>query len=183
MIGVIQPQKGQELLVRLVGHLRRSGIDAYGWIIGEAQGKDHGYRTRLEQIIRNENLEDAVWMLGARADIPDLLKAVSFVFIPSEEGYSLVALEAMAAGVPVVALATGGAAEQIRMSGAGTLFADTDGMDVIAAKVLSAMRDKQGLAKGTVFASKQSLVFYGPKILAIFQSVTERTGNSWRKKS
>jgi glycosyltransferase involved in cell wall biosynthesis len=53
-------------------------------------------------------------LLGARPDIPALLSAADLLCLPSrEEGLSLAALEAMAAGLPVVATRVGGLPEAI----------------------------------------------------------------------
>ena len=53
-------------------------------------------------------LADAVHFLGQRQDVPDLLNAMDIFVLPSySEGVSLALLEAMAAGLPVIATAVG----------------------------------------------------------------------------
>jgi glycosyltransferase involved in cell wall biosynthesis len=57
------------------------------------------------------NLPGVEW-LGLREDVPELMRAADVVAIPSRwEGFGLVAVEAMAAGVAVVASAVGGLPE------------------------------------------------------------------------
>lgn len=62
----------------------------------------------LESVIRNEtrrlNLENRVFFLGFRSDVPSLMKGAHIVVIPSRwEGFGLIAAEAMATGTPIVA--------------------------------------------------------------------------------
>jgi glycosyltransferase involved in cell wall biosynthesis len=58
--------------------------------------------------VEREGLMSRVRLLGARSDVPDLLRAADAVVIPSRsEALPLVLLEAALAGVPVVATAVG----------------------------------------------------------------------------
>lgn len=69
------------------------------WLIGEGPDRDELFETVLDQQVRA-----SVMMPGAFDDVTDLLAAADLFVLPSyEEGMSLSLLEAMAAGVPVVA--------------------------------------------------------------------------------
>ncbi len=71
-------------------------------------------QSTLEDQIRTAGLGHAVRLLGARADVADLLASADLFVLPSHfEGLPLALLEAMAAGVPVVASAIGGTVEAI----------------------------------------------------------------------
>ena len=62
------------------------------------------YRRRVESLIRENALSDRVLMLGERSDVPALLKAADlFLFCSRTEGLPNALLEAMAAGLPIVA--------------------------------------------------------------------------------
>src|SRR5262245_14695656 len=69
-------------------------------------------RLRLEEFVRNTHCKDAVHLRGNRPDGPSLLRRAEVVWVPDqEEGGVNVALEAMAAGRPVVASRLPGLAE------------------------------------------------------------------------
>jgi len=82
---------------------------------------DGPMREETEQLARSLGLADRVHFLGRRIDVPQILK-MSDVFVQSSrfEGFGLAALEAMAAGIPVVASNVPGLASVV--SGAGVLF-------------------------------------------------------------
>jgi len=69
-------------------------------------------RQRLEELARRRGLEDRVVLLGRVPDdeLPALYQQADACIVPSREleGFGYVALEALAAGVPVIASATGG---------------------------------------------------------------------------
>jgi glycosyltransferase involved in cell wall biosynthesis len=91
--------KGHEHLVRAVADLQDAHPDAVLVLVG-----DGDRRPTIESAIADAGLGKKVLLLGNRFDIPELLTAADvFVFGSESEGFGLVALEAMAAGKPVVA--------------------------------------------------------------------------------
>jgi glycosyltransferase involved in cell wall biosynthesis len=77
--------------------------------------------------VQENGLSERVELLGARADIPELL-AGSDVFVLSShsEGFPVSILEAMAAGLPVVATNVGGVAEAVEDGETGLLVPAAD---------------------------------------------------------
>ena len=66
-------------------------------------------RPAIEAKIRSGAVDDAVFLLGERSDIPDVLRALDLFVLPSlGEGISHTILEAMATGLPVLATRVGG---------------------------------------------------------------------------
>jgi glycosyltransferase involved in cell wall biosynthesis len=84
---------------------------------------DDEYDDRVEALAVSPGLRDAVQMLGHRPAAPALARWSVFVLASRQEAFPLSTLEAMAAGVPVVATAVGGIPEQIEHLESGVLVA------------------------------------------------------------
>lgn len=98
-VGRLVEIKGHEWLIRAAAALRPKFPGLRVSIAGEGER-----RPWLEKLIRSENLEGCVNLLGLVSDIPGLLaQADLFVSTSSHEGLPISMLEAMAVGVPVVA--------------------------------------------------------------------------------
>lgn len=83
---------------------------------------DGPMRQNLERRAVELDVTDRVSFLGLRSDIPEILQTSHVVVRPSStEGMPLVVLEAMAAGLPVVATPAGGTAEVVRHGQTGFL--------------------------------------------------------------
>jgi glycosyltransferase involved in cell wall biosynthesis len=84
-------------------------------------------RPRIEQIVQNEGLQNAVCLLGLRDDVPHLLNACDAVVMASAwEGAPLLLLEAGAAGRPVVSTRVGSAPQVVVPGRTGLLVAPND---------------------------------------------------------
>ena len=82
-------------------------------------------------------------MLGHRKDVPELLCRATLAVVPSrDEPFGLAAIEAMAAGVPVLASGAGGLGEVVE-DGAGARFRRGDAADL--ARVAAELLDDAGL--------------------------------------
>jgi glycosyltransferase involved in cell wall biosynthesis len=129
---VVASQKGQDLMIRLMPGLRRRHPDAVLVIVGEGPDLEACRRLAARLELRN-----SVRFTGPRADIPDLLAAVDVAVVPSlvEEAFGFVALEASAAGRPVVAFRSGGLAEVVVHEGTGLLVPKGDAGGLVDAIV------------------------------------------------
>jgi glycosyltransferase involved in cell wall biosynthesis len=91
-------------------------------------GPEH---SRAEELCAELGVSDAVVSLGAQECIEEIYPLADVMLLPSEhESFGLVALEAMCAGVVVVATSEGGTREVIRHGVSGYLHAphDVEGM-------------------------------------------------------
>jgi len=107
-VGRLESQKGHRFLLEVLSMLRNKRGDCPHLVI-VGTGSELG---NIRQGIENMHLEDRVQLLGTRRDIPEILAALDLFVLPSLwEGLPLALLEAMAAGVPVIASAVGGVGE------------------------------------------------------------------------
>jgi glycosyltransferase involved in cell wall biosynthesis len=84
-------------------------------------------RAAIDHEVSRLGLRDTVELLGERADVAELLAGSDVFVLPSRsEGMPMSVLEAMAAGLPVVASAVGGVPELVRDGETGTLVAPGD---------------------------------------------------------
>jgi glycosyltransferase involved in cell wall biosynthesis len=84
-------------------------------------------RAPLEEVTRRLGIGDRVVFLGFRRDVPMVLAALDLFVQPSiYEGFGLSLLEAMAAGLPVVASRVGGIPEVIEDGRTGVLVPPQD---------------------------------------------------------
>jgi glycosyltransferase involved in cell wall biosynthesis len=109
-VGRLEEQKGLQYLLDAVRILREGGKKAYLLMAGSGREE---IRLR-EQAIRG-GIEDAVFFLGARTDVPELYRAMDVFALSSLwEGGPITLLEAMASGIPVVATPVGFVPEILR---------------------------------------------------------------------
>ena len=82
------------------------------WVVGERLASEHG--ADLAPLFAASGLGDRLKMLGYREDIPAILAAADIFVLPSHfEGLPMVVIEAMLAGLPVVATDIPGPREQV----------------------------------------------------------------------
>ena len=82
---------------------------------------------RLVKLAHALGVAENTDFLGNRADVPDLLSNHDIFILTSEtEGFGLVLMEAMAAGLPVISTAVGGVPEIVRNGANGTLVQPGD---------------------------------------------------------
>jgi glycosyltransferase involved in cell wall biosynthesis len=109
-------------LLAALARLAEEGLRPALWIAGQGPA-----RPALEKLARELRLEDRVRFLGQRSDVADLLSACDVFILPSRhEGLGVAALEAMAAGRPIVATRVGGLAEAVVHERTGLLVPPED---------------------------------------------------------
>lgn len=103
---------------------------------------DGEMKTDLEKYVAKKEIEKHVCFLGARSDIPELLSVFDvFVLSSDREGLPVALLEAMAAGVPVIATAVGGIPEVINDGWNGYLVPSRSA-DTLADKIIWLLRNE-----------------------------------------
>lgn len=129
VIGVaalFRPLKGLHVLVEAVARLRAAGLPVQLRAIGDFE--TGAYRQQLLEQVRASGLESCVHWTGFTRDVMAELAKVDVLVLPSlyGEGLPMVIIEAMAAGIPVVASASEGIQEALDGGRAGVLVAPGD---------------------------------------------------------
>ncbi len=95
-VGELNHNKNHEVIIRAVAEL--TDKDIYFGVCGR------GYHEQyLKDLAKELKVEDRVRLYGFRKDIPRMLKAADlFVFPSHREGLGIAAIEAMAAGIPMI---------------------------------------------------------------------------------
>ncbi len=136
LIGRLVPQKAPQRFLSAAALIAAEIPDCRFPIVG-----DGPLRSELEAEARRLGIEGAVRFTGVRPDAPDLISRSDVVVFSSDwEGMSLVALEALGAGTPVVAADVEGMRELLG-SGAGVLVEREAA--VLARAVIELLRDPQ----------------------------------------
>jgi len=138
VVGVVArlvPEKGIQYLIDCFPEVVRLVPDARLLIIG-----DGPLRDSLETRAREIGVVEKVVFAGS-LDARPLLPAISVLAVPSvTEGTPLAMLEAMAAGIPVVATSVGGVPDQLHHGVDGLLVAPAD-TTVLGAALIRLLRN------------------------------------------
>ena len=95
-VGEMIARKNHEVIIKALGKLQRR--DIYYVICGKGPLKEH-----LQSVAKKFGIENQVFFLGFRKDIPELCTIADISAFPSRiEGLGLAGIEAMAAGVPLI---------------------------------------------------------------------------------
>jgi glycosyltransferase involved in cell wall biosynthesis len=121
-VGHLAPIKGHDVFLRAAALISARRKDVNFLIIGEDKSPQMDHRKSLESLITELGLNGSVAMQGWRDDIPSVLSSLTlFVSAARSEPFGLSIVEAMAAGLPIVATASEGASEIIEDGVSGKL--------------------------------------------------------------
>ncbi len=121
-IGRFTPEKGVDTLIKSIPDISKRNPNIAFRIFGWGPEK-----TALKEICHNHDLDPELIFKGTNTNVNELLSAADLCVIPSRsESFSLLALEAMRAGTPVVATGVGGLPEVIKDGETGLLIEPDD---------------------------------------------------------
>jgi glycosyltransferase involved in cell wall biosynthesis len=114
MIGHLARIKGQEDFIRAAAAVSARRDDVEFIIAGEDKSRRGENRRQLEKLIDDLNLRRRIRLVGWIDDVAELLATLDLFVSPARsEPFGLSIVEAMAAGVPVIATRSEGACEII----------------------------------------------------------------------
>jgi glycosyltransferase involved in cell wall biosynthesis len=178
MVARFEPQKDHATLLHALG-----GLVGQPWeldLIGEGP-----LRGRMEQLVRTLGLGTRVRFLGQRADVDACLAESQIsVLTTNWEGFPLTVLEAMRAGLPVVATAVGGVAEALEDGDSGYLIGrgDVTLLRDRLGRLLSSpgLREEMGSKGRTRWEEHFTIEQMVAKTFAIYQDVVQQSRTAGR---
>lgn len=126
-VGHLAPIKGHDVFVRAAALVsaHRPGVQFV--VIGEDKSPQMDHRRELEKLVADLGLNGVVAMPGWREDVNAALSSLTlFVSAARSEPFGLAIVEAMAAGLPIIATASEGALEIIEDGVTGKLVPTDD---------------------------------------------------------
>lgn len=131
-------------------------------------------RPAAEELCRDLQLCDKIQFVGRQEQIEDILAIGDLFLLPSEyESFGLAALEAMAAGVPVVTTNVGGLKEII-IQGETGYMAEVGDVDALRGFVLDILKDEQTLRAFKQRALAHAKSFDIHNIVPLYEKLYER---------
>jgi glycosyltransferase involved in cell wall biosynthesis len=160
-VGNLLPLKNYDSLVLWFRELAALCPQVQLLLVGEGQE-----RQALESLVAELGLADKVRLPGFREDIPAVLEAMDIFAFPSlSEGLPRAVMEAMAAGLPCVALDVGGNGEAVVDGETGYVVSPGDAPGFTAG-LLRLVQDPELRKKLGEAGKKRAFKLFNPKRLA-----------------
>ena len=177
-VGRLQPLKGPDVAIATLAEVRRTFPTARLRVIGGASGNGHGNLgpRQLRALADDLGVADAVDLEPAvdQDTLAERYRAADVVLVPSRsETFGLVALEAQACGVPVVAADVPGL--EAVVGAGGTLVAGHDPVDharAVTAYLADPRRRAAAAAAGIATARSASWEHTVDRLLRVYGEVT-----------
>jgi L-malate glycosyltransferase len=121
-VGHLAPIKGHDVFIRAAALVSAQRPNVRFTVIGEDKSLQMDHRRQLEKLIADLRLDDVVAMPGWRDNMNAVLSSLTlFVSAARSEPFGLAIVEAMAAGLPIIATTSEGALEIIDDGATGKL--------------------------------------------------------------
>ena len=167
-VGRLDPQKGLDRLLQAADQVVRRCPTWHLALAGD--GPLRAELTALVEVGGLAGVADRVHWLGRRDDVPGLLKAADYLVLPSLwEGMPNVVLEAMAAGLPVVATAVEGTEDLVVPGETGWLVPPGRCGPLAAALVEAATAADRRRAFGRAGRARVEVGFTPDRVVAAYE--------------
>jgi glycosyltransferase involved in cell wall biosynthesis len=173
MLGVLRPGKGHDVAMAAVSALRTRFPALKLLIVGDGP-------TRADVARLAAGLEGSVLLTGHRDDVPEVLAASDALVHPTErDAFPTALLEAMAAGLPIVATAVGGIPEIVVDGTTGLLIrpqAGAEGLADALRRLLDdpALRARLGAAGRRRFEERFTAEVWAERLRVVYEAAGAR---------
>lgn len=169
--------KAPESMLDIFSRVLAARPDTHYLIAGSGMAEDEAMGT----LLRERSLGTQVHLLGVRSQVAPLFASADAFLLPSRvEGFPNAVMEAMAAGLPVVASNVGGIPDLVRQGQDGFLHeaADLDGMARSIVTLLddAALRERLGAAGRQRILDEFSLQKLGDRTLKQYEVLLAEAG-------
>jgi L-malate glycosyltransferase len=188
VVAQLSPWKGQDTAIEALRLLLQEGVDAHLLLVGSAKFvaratrfDNEAYVEGLRARVAQAGLQERVSWLGEREDVPELVRALDVLLLPSsEEPFGRALIEAMALGVPVLATEVGGPPEILQDGHEGYLLPPREPAAWAAAvrRILDSPDGGVGMGRAgrrrveSAFGAQQ----HADRILAVYERAIARAG-------
>ena len=187
IVGSVDPRKGHSYLFDALPQIIEAIPNFMVVVIGP-YCSGFQYADRLRAKLDQQGLADHVKWLGVRSDVPALMSVFDLLAVPSvEEPLGLVAIEAHAAGTPVVASNVGGLPEIVYDEVNGLLVPPRDTAQLAEAIIRLGtspeLRQTFGETGQEMVADTFDPVKLTKRVETIYREVVERkaVGRKWQR--
>jgi glycosyltransferase involved in cell wall biosynthesis len=157
-VGHLAPIKGHDVFVRAAALISARRPEVQFVVIGEDKSPQMDHRRSLESLVAELGLSRIVTMPGWRDDMPAALSSLTlFVSAARSEPFGLAIVEAMAAGLPIIAAASEGAMEIIEDGFSGKLVPldDPEAMAQAINELLDDPLERSRLSRNAMLAARE----------------------------
>jgi len=164
----LEPIKGQEYFIQACKLISLKRPDVIFVIVGGGS-----LENKLKKMAVDLDIDDRVYFLGHRKDVPELMKLFEIFVLPSlNEGLGRVLVEAMTVGLPIIATKVGGISDVVLDGKTGLLVPPRDSHN-LAESILKLLENKdlvqkmgeKGKARANIFDINKMV----EKIEALYQ--------------
>lgn len=176
-VGRLSREKGQADLIKALPSLRNDHGERNLRLLLVGDGPD---RPRLERLASASGVRDLVTFVGHQTDVTPYYTLANLMVLPSgTEGSPNALLEAMAAGLPIVATAVGGVPEIVLGTDAAILVQKND--PAALARAIAKILDSQQLQSQLSSAARKTASLYSRQaycdfLVSLYQDCLKQTG-------
>ncbi|HEU5101271.1 MAG TPA: glycosyltransferase family 4 protein, partial [Roseiflexaceae bacterium] len=165
----LSQNKGHSFMIRALPEVLKVVPDVLYLIPGEGDSAWHGeggFRGELERLAEQVGVAEHTRFLGYYPDLETILQASDLLVSPSlREGMQVSLIEAMAAGLPIVATAVGGTPDAVADGESGVLVPPSDA-DALAGRVIELLGDRERMRRMGAAGRRRAEELFDSRVVA-----------------